>query len=266
MQSLRHKPNILYLIYVRFPKIEQLVACSKLLRSVYRKKLLNARTIVTIAEKHKGYFDDLYTTIKYNFNNGKSIFLHREDGPAYITKIDEYIISEKWYFNNKLHRGGVWGVFVHEKPIACEKPDGGPAVIRYDIKWNEWWNNGIRHRDNAPACESFNGEKYEWWNNGLQHRDNGPANVKFGIESWYKHGKTHRIGAPAVIQQNLHEWCVDGVWHRIGGPAIHYLNMPWKNEYWVNGEQLKVQGTKKKYVTWVENGIPVKFIIPKQFF
>lgn len=247
MNSLRHRPNLLYLIYVRFPKIALLNTCPKLLRDIYRKKLLNARTTIFTETKTKVFSDGVFTIIKCKFDNGKRIFLHREDGSAYIKKRDGIIIIEKWCFNGKLHRRD------------------GPAVVRYDIEWNEWWQNGIQHRDNAPACESFDGKRYEWWNNGLQHRDNGPAEVKMGIESWYKHGEFHRIGGPAVIQKNLHEWCVDGNRHRIGGPAIHYLNMPWKNQYWINGEQLKVQGKKKKYITWVENGIQVKFIIPKQF-
>lgn len=247
MRTLIHKPNILYLVYVRLPKIAFLITCPKLLRNVYKNKLLNARTTIRTMEKDGAFYIDPYTIIKYNFYNGKRTILHRENRPAYIKKSDKIIIKEKWYFNGKLHR------------------DHGPALVRHNRKWNEWWQHGILHRDNGPAVECFDLTHYEWWNNGLLHRDNDPAIVKIGFKAWYKYGKVHRIGEPAVIHDNMHEWYVDGKLHRIDGPAIHYISMPSKNEYWLNGEKLEIQGKKKKYVTWFDNNIQFKFIIPKQF-
>lgn len=63
-----------------------------------------------------------------------------------------------------------------------------PAIIWSD-KREEWWRDGVPHREIGPAIDKSNGEK-EWWLNGVRHRVDGPAiyNPLCGIKSWYIHG------------------------------------------------------------------------------
>lgn len=143
MNSLKHQPNLLYLIYVRLPKITILVVCPKLLRNVYKQKLLNARTIIHYTQK--------------------SCF-------GYTTYVSKY------YFNNT----------------------SAPSII---------------------------------------------LSSKLG---------------------SIKEYYFNGNLHRKYGPAIEYSNNPSKNQYWINGEMLTIQGkNKKKYITWIENDVQFKFIIVK---
>ena len=85
---------------------------------------------------------------------------HREDGPAYITKL-----VKEWWQNGKLHRAI------------------GPA-IEYKDHDREWYFNGLRHRNIGPAV-IINGRK-EWWQNGIKYRKNGPNVITaLGELIWY---------------------------------------------------------------------------------
>lgn len=81
------------------------------------------------------------------FVNG---YLHREDGPAYITDL-----SRVWVCKDKKHRA-----------------NGLPAVINVWSK--EWWENGNLHRIDGPAIEYVYDGK-EWFIDGIRHRTDGPA-------------------------------------------------------------------------------------------
>lgn len=82
-------------------------------------------------------------TIRWFDENGR---LHREDGPAIITK-NGY---QAWYKEGKYHR------------------DGGPAVITKNGS-KKWIKNGEKHRLDGPAVEYFDGDKM-WHING-EHFD-----------------------------------------------------------------------------------------------
>ena len=75
--------------------------------------------------------------------------------------------------------------------------DGGPAV---KDRWGEYWfSNGIVHRDGAPAVTRKNGD-LEYWNYGQLHREDGPAIVRRdGAEEWYLFGQR-------VSQTKFHEY------------------------------------------------------------
>ena len=62
----------------------------------------------------------------------------------------------------------------------------------------------------------------EWWINGVRHRDNGPAiETKDGTNIWYQHGKIHRENGPALTTANGYcEWRINDRLHRSNGPAI----------------------------------------------
>lgn len=62
----------------------------------------------------------------------------------------------KWYKNGKLHRD-----------------DDLPAVI-WKEGTQEWYQHGLRHRENNPAIIRKD-SLYAWWLNGNCHREDGPA-------------------------------------------------------------------------------------------
>lgn len=96
-----------------------------------------------------------------------------------------------------------------------------PAVIKSDGT-EEWWSNGLRHRDNGPAIIRTNGDKL-WWQNGKLHRSDGPAVVTKTVESWYFNGKLHRDGGPAVTGSHCKKWYNYGLLHRDNGPSCEYI-------------------------------------------
>jgi len=64
---------------------------------------------------------------------------------------------------------------------------------------HEWFVDGKRHRDGAPALINATGFR-AWYQNGLKHRDNGPAVYRMDAgAAWFKHDKRHRDNGPAII-------------------------------------------------------------------
>lgn len=55
------------------------------------------------------------------------------------------------------------------------------------------------HRIHGPAYISKIYQVEEWYKNGILHRDDGPAITAKTDEFWYYEGKLHRIGGPAVV-------------------------------------------------------------------
>jgi len=129
MQSLLHKPNLLFLIFVRNQNRAFLL--SKLRRPIYRAKLIKALTTII---KYKNGTQEWYL-------NGK---WHRDDGPAVIWAGG----TQEWYKNGKNHR------------------EDGPAVIWADGT-QHWYKNDNWHREDGPAIIWADGTQ-EWWINGKQ--------------------------------------------------------------------------------------------------
>lgn len=82
------------------------------------------------------------------------------------------------YVNDKLHN------------------DNGPAEIHLDSAGNVtaefWFENGLQHRDGAPATYVFTEEGIEfyWFYNGKRHREYGPSvDLPNGYKQWYYYGK-----------------------------------------------------------------------------
>jgi hypothetical protein len=140
MDILFNRPNLLFLIIVRNQKHTLLTFSSqKLLRPIYRTKLIKALTVYTTNE---------YGT-QYWYLNG---FRHREDGPAIIYSNGE----QNWYLNGLFHR------------------EDGPAVI-YPNGTQEWYINGKCHREDGPAIIYSDGTQY-WYLNGFRQHDNFKLN------------------------------------------------------------------------------------------
>jgi hypothetical protein len=145
-------------------------------------------------------------------------------------------------------------VYENEGSLHCLS---GPA-IEYVDGTQEWWVNGLLHREDGPAVirKNLGNLDNQWYLNGQLHRENGPA-VEYanGTEEWYREGKRHRIGGPAVINRDdglmrwfqdfkyhvlgsavepvtfSKEWWVDGYRHRDDGPAV--INADGHVEWWV---------------------------------
>lgn len=76
-------------------------------------------------------------TVKYFDDNGE---LHREDGPARIKYVGDYV-QEKYYRHGLLHR------------------EDGPAVLDKVHGYRAWYLNDDFHRINGPAVTYLNGSK-----------------------------------------------------------------------------------------------------------
>ena len=100
----------------------------------------NDKPTISFQRKNGGY-----TQYWYN-----GIHIHRQGGPAFISGSDTYMNCIRYYRKGVLHR------------------QGGPAVI---------WDDGTGRE--------------QWWCNGMRHRENGPAisNRQVGYFKWYKHDK-----------------------------------------------------------------------------
>jgi len=98
----------------------------------------------------------------------------------------------------------------------------------------EWFKNGLLHRNGKPALIKTNGKDSlfggwyisEWYQNGKLHRDDGPAIMTAsGTKEWYQNGLLHRDDEPAIIEANGNKrWYQNGLLHREDGPAIYINN------------------------------------------
>lgn len=103
----------------------------------------------------------------------------------------------------------------------------GPAVTeRLRSKTIEnWYQNGLRHRDGAPAVVESTGTT-EWWQRDRLHREDGPAVEIFfdgywSNRMWYLNGLPHRLDGPSMVNsEGDYEYHVNGKRHRLDGPAI----------------------------------------------
>lgn len=89
----------------------------------------------------------------------------------------------------------------------------------------EWYHNGLLHREDGPAVVTEEGDQL-WYRHGLLHRDQKPAIIRIsGHKEWYQHGVLHREGGPAFRGLNgYRKWYYQGRLHREDGPAIELTN------------------------------------------
>jgi len=152
---------------------------------------------------------------------------HRIDGPA-VTKIHDYKIQKEWWIAGKLHRLGGPAIEIvpankrlnfYYKPKYFDIKDKSIDYLCFG-KIEEWWEDGIRFRENLPSIVSDNGFEV-WTKNGKAHRDNDYA-IKLsngGGQIWCSKGVIHRDNGPAVIFQNRNAWFRKNKLHRDEGPA-----------------------------------------------
>lgn len=186
--------------------------------------------------------------------------LHREDGPAKISRAGYKINYKKWFEHGVLHREDAPAVIGDDgsEKWFCEGQlhrTDGPAITHGDGS-KEYWINGRHHREDGPAVETQYLEA--WIENGKLHRKNGPALIRFrswqqpdpyvkifmpsripfrdAKEAWFIEGKCHREGAPAIKRQDETEiWVRQDSYHREEGPAVTY---PGGSKEWWNNDRL----------------------------
>ncbi len=113
-----------------------------------------------------------------------------------------------------------------------------PANVARNDKKQEWFKDGVLHRDDdLPAVIHSDGTQ-EWRQHGKLHRDGDkPAYVRAdGTREWWQHGKFHReADSPAVIYSNgTREWYKNGNKHRDNAlPAVFYADG--SREWWIDG-------------------------------
>lgn len=144
-------------------------------------------------EIYKTYEDTWY-------KNGKK---HRDDGPAYIYRMRDWI---KWFQGTNK--------YTHEEDIE------------------EWYTHGELHRIDGPASikrsciEDIKSTTEEWYIQGKLHREqssrgeDGPAYTSFdsigdkNTQKWYTHGELHRMDGPAIVYSD--DSCVKESYYRYG--------------------------------------------------
>lgn len=162
------------------------------------------------------------------------LFFHRLDGPAVFkyknmkTKFRKYKATYEEYWESGKLQNSQNGLVIHMNQYHhdsefCEiyLKDGKlhrdendlPAFINlcsFEGLREEWWQNGVRHRDNdLPAVKSY--ENIEYWINGKRHRDKGPAKISIFHDQveYYQNDQLHRLDGPAVFYNQLRFWDED---------------------------------------------------------
>lgn len=259
MESLFHKPNLLFLIAIRYQSAIQLptknyirnfdlflkmIRINKRIGTMYDKcKRTLSQTIVCDNEywfKYNCTHDlSLYPGDIVHFLNGK---VHAEKGPAIIYNPAH---DGKRYFNSQtgpaperdvyLWRNGseYWQYGkLHRLDGPARKFKGG----------EEWYRNGKLHREDGPATILHEGDiMHIWWFEGRVHREDGPAmEYRSGKQIWMQRGKTHRLDGPAYLTPNGgYEYAVNGLPHRYEGYAVSTVVGPNViNDCYVCGEKV----------------------------
>lgn len=104
----------------------------------------------------------------------------RKNGPSYISSLGD----EHWLIGDTYHR------------------EDGPAVKLYGCKADcgeEWWLNGVLHREGKPALIWPDGTR-EWFLHGERHREDGPA------LDWGDDTKGWWLNDAEYTEQEFNQW------------------------------------------------------------
>jgi hypothetical protein len=203
------------------------------------------------------YHDNLDLSGEEYFEDGKE---HRPStiGPA-VTHWDSTgrKVLELYMEHGKLHRDpgeGPAGISIHD-PVTVKDSPTNALFIRYCV-------NGENHRDAAEGPAVVQIDKVtgatleEYWRNGVLHRDGAPAIIDrihccFGgvTEMWFRDGQLHRGDGPAQVcrdgEYRFEHWYVDGVLHRDPAEGAAFITHDAdgvREEFWVNGERYPPEG------------------------
>lgn len=161
----------------------------------------------------------------------------------------------------------------NEKEMLHNK--NGPAVVSPDGS-EEWFLNGVRHRDGGPAVKQWDGAKqgfvYRWYVNGKLHRIDGPAIVEeIGArcsKEWFENNERHRSEVDAdgnalpAIEKFVNGDCISKEWWKNGGPhrendlpAVEiFKNGKVSRQWWKDGLcHRESKGTDGRLLPAIEN-------------
>jgi antitoxin component YwqK of YwqJK toxin-antitoxin module len=129
-----------------------------------------------------------------------------------------------------------------------------PAVIESGNRRVLYYQNGLLHRDNKPACISDSQESY--YQHGTLHRDNNlPAVINYVgkddkktifSEEYFRHGVHHRDNGPAIQwATGAYQYYQNGLLHNETGPASHSIKADGvQDNYYLNGKYMTKTGFK----------------------
>jgi len=122
-----------------------------------------------------------------------------------------------------IDRSGIRKYALDSSLRVLHRDNDEPACIYSDpIRWHcwqEWYKNGLQHRDGDKPAKVGPGEYRAWYKHGVMHRIGGPAEIYKGTEIWCEDGEYHRVDGPAVVCPIYTGWFIRGKLHRDGGPA-----------------------------------------------
>lgn len=229
MQNLVNKPNLLFLIGVRFQRefptiylryVRDYLVYTKLLH--FSSKL---RTELYYKKIKRSLSENVFWNNTYHIGKTNTIFMAGD------------ILR---FLNGRLHcENGPAIIYADRSRVDPASVFAETNIVRYNFSMKdgvEYWQYGAKHRTDGPACIFTDGET--WYQNGLAHRVDGPAHVLRNyeiVEIWEENGRRHREDGPAITFRNGDtEWWLNGVEHRVDGPAKQWLDGSY--EWWLNGE------------------------------
>ena len=150
------------------------------------------------------------------------------------------------------------GKYFYNRIGLLHNPNG-PAVITNQGA-EMYFNYGKLHNENGPAVVFKGLEKdiqvYIHYINNKIHKEDGPAKEvwqdgKLHKSSYYVDGKLHRENGPAIEwADGQYIYAVEGKKHKEDGPAVrlkvHGKENKFKEEYWIDGEQISYIAFKMK--------------------
>lgn len=128
----------------------------------------------------------------------------KEDEHFLKTIVDE----EEWYKDGKL--------YMYKEREKIVWINGDLTREDYNNGIIHWRRNNHFHRINGPAKftpANIMGNQYdteEWYINGLRHRDTEPAVISGPFKQWWYHGLLNRLDGPAIDYFTRQEWYVLG--------------------------------------------------------
>lgn len=242
MEFLFKKPNLIFLIAIRFQTAKELptgnyVRDYSLFRkianlnhrigAIYEKcKRAVSEVVVCTSESWMSYEKHdlaLYPGDTVYFLNGR---VHAENKPAIIYNPAH---DGKRYFNLPTGAAPQRDVYLWRNGVEYWQNNklhrlDGPA--RKFKGGEEWFKEGKLHRIGGPALILNEGNLVAmWWYEGVIHCETGPAIIyRDGKQMWFIHNKKHRIDGPAVIYPNGdYEYYVNGFLHRYEDYAVKRL-------------------------------------------
>lgn len=210
------------------------------------------------------------------FLNGR---LHREDGPAILTST-----LKCWCQNGKFHRVNGPAIVKTSKIDYSQIKTVELTSRKTIIRGLQSLSQEPKNLEESHMSQSRLGKMSslsdkrdksiyrheEYFFNGIRHREDGPAVIGLdGIKMWYFNGKLHRKDKPAIIYPDgSKEWYFNGLRHRIDGPA--QIKADGTLIWWQYGKMYRENGPNIIFISglmyWKSNGIVIRRLPNGKFY